>query len=880
MHLRPHRRIALGLLTLALLTGCGGHDDDGPAGETQVTVTLTSEGGPVNGPDGVQLVVPAGAVSSPVEIRIARSSAGAPELPSFLGPTGQVYEITPHGLQLAQPVTIRFPAPANTTTSAPKILVAPLGGEWQGTAARLSNGMLEIDRYSLWFFVLPIPYACSSVDTAKDRYACYWFGLSAPFVTAVPSSALAQPLITDNVGLSFRSVYFARPDCGGSRMQAWRQHIRIDGTRDAQTLVLDQPLNNIDESGDSEFVFGPASSPGFQVTAADNGWIVFAFKFSCRVGSWPTPSCDVGDVGFKVNITSAAPTAPAIAAADPADLAVFQGDPATFNVNPTGTAPLSYQWKRDGVAIAGATGSRYTLPSATQAADNGATFSVDVSSPWGAATSRTAALTVDVAVAPAIGAEEPIDQTVVEGFPATFSVSPTGTPPFSYQWKRGGVAIAGANASSYTLASTTRALDGGATFSVDASNLWGSATSRVATLMVKPVVTGCGFNVTTIASRDQGGVLLPSWDPTGGMAVDPAGNVFVGDTFAIRKIDTAGNVSTLAGSGTRAYVDGPAGAAQFMGPRGVAVDAAGNVYVTDQGSSGADLDYSVRKITPTGVVITLAGGNGLGHADGRGSVVKFDFPYGLCIGTGDSPYTAEAGNRDVRKIAPDGTVSTLAGDPSYRGSMAVDGTGSAAAVPRAGVAGLRCLGQRVCRRRRINHFVAQGHRQRCGHHGRGWQRCGARRRDRPERGIAAVDGHRHGRRRKPLRRRRFAVDSHRAVARCGSRRQRRHQTSLPATPAGLGRSAHAERVFQQRQRWWRPNSASMHELFLPELIDQGQSPGRLLHTADGAGCSATGAASGGEPARAASRLATAKATATRTARRIRGARASRAAAFC
>lgn len=738
MHLRPHRFIALGLAALALLTGCGGHHDDDPAGAAQVTVTITSEGGTVNGPDGVQLVVPAGAVSSPVEIRIARSSAGTPSVPSFLGPTGQVYEITPHGQQFAQPVTIRFPAPAGTNTSAPQILVASPGGDWQATAARLVNGTLEIDRFSLSFFVLPIPYVCSSVDTAKDRYACYWFGLGAPFVTAVPSSAVAQPPITDNVGLSFRSVYFARPDCGGSRMQAWRQHIRSDGARDAKTLVLDQPLANIGESGDAEFVFGPASSPGFQVTAADNGWLVFSFSFSCQLGSWPR-SFSGGDVGFIVNIAAPAPTAPAINAADPADLSVFQGDPATFGVSPSGTAPLSYQWKRNGVAIAGATGSRYTLPSATQAADNGATFSVDVSSPWGVATSRTATLTVDVAVAPAIGAEEPIDQTVVEGFPATFSVSPTGTPPFSYQWKRGGVAIAGATASDYTLASTTLALDDGATFSVDVRNLWGSATSRTAKLTVKPVATGNGFNVTTLVSRDQGGVLLPTWDPTGGMAVDAAGNVFVGDgnrirrftasgvtsvyagsgaegatdgpaatatfaflngmaldaagnlyvadTYAIRKIDTSGNVSTLAGSGTPGYVDGPVGTALFMGPRGVAVDAAGNVYVADQDRSGG-LDYSVRKITPAGVVSTLAGGNGIGHADGRGSVVKFDFPYGLCVSTGGALYTAEAGNRDIRKIAPDGTVTTLAGDPAYRGSVAVDGTGSAALFP--GPAWLAC----------------------------------------------------------------------------------------------------------------------------------------------------------------------------------------------
>ena len=159
-----------------------------------------------------------------------------------------------------------------------------------------------------------------------------------------------------------------------------------------------------------------------------------------------------------------------------------------------------------------------------------------------------------------------------------------------------------------------------------------------------------------------------------GVAVDSAGNVYVADIVndTIRKITPTGVVTTLAGlAGASGSTDGTGSAARFNAPQNVTVDSAGNVYVADA------LNHTIRKITSAGVVTTLAGLAGTsGSADGTGSAARFKFPYGVAGDSAGNVYVGDTGNNTIRKITSTGVVTTLAGLAGTSGSA--DGTGSGA----------------------------------------------------------------------------------------------------------------------------------------------------------------------------------------------------------
>jgi sugar lactone lactonase YvrE len=142
-----------------------------------------------------------------------------------------------------------------------------------------------------------------------------------------------------------------------------------------------------------------------------------------------------------------------------------------------------------------------------------------------------------------------------------------------------------------------------------------------------------------------------------GVAVDSAGNRFIADftNNVIRKVTPGGVVSVLAGSGVSSFADGQGTAASFSGPTGVAVDGSGNVYVSDFGNN------RIRKVTLTGLVSTLAGNGAEAFADGPGASASFSAPYGLAVDGAGNVYVADNGNERIRKVTPAGVVSTLAG---------------------------------------------------------------------------------------------------------------------------------------------------------------------------------------------------------------------------
>jgi len=171
-------------------------------------------------------------------------------------------------------------------------------------------------------------------------------------------------------------------------------------------------------------------------------------------------------------------------------------------------------------------------------------------------------------------------------------------------------------------------------------------------------------------STNSGGTQTPPPDATQarfnqpvGIARDSSGNLYVADSgnHTIRRITPAGVVTTLAGqAGTSGTSDGPGAAARFSALKGIAVDGGGNIYAVD--------NNAVRKINPAGIVTTLAGVSGeLGDADGAGSAARFRRPWGIAVDGSGNAYVADTENSLVRRIAPDGTVSTFAGTRGMRG---------------------------------------------------------------------------------------------------------------------------------------------------------------------------------------------------------------------
>ncbi len=430
-----------------------------------------------------------------------------------------------------------------------------------------------------------------------------------------------------------------------------------------------------------------------------------------------------------------APVAPAITM-QPSSSTVNQGQIASFTVAASGSAPLSYQWKKDGTALPGSSSAMLSIAS-TQPSDAGS-YSVVVTNSAGSATSNAATLTVNPL--PVIQSFTASPGPIAIGGSGVLAWTVTGATSLSVDKSVGTLDtptgtrnVTPTATTTYTLTATNTAgsVTATATLAVDTTPF--QITSFIATPAVVPFGSSstlswayaglplnltldgasvAGFSAPVSPVRRQTYLLAGSngagsdsrslwvaargldllagdvnqqgstngtgsgarfYDPCG-VSADSAGNVYVADSnnHAIRKMTTAGVVTTLAGSLFQpGSTDGTGSGARFNWPRALTVDSVGNVYVADTGN------HTIRKVTTEGVVTTLAGSPGVsGSADGTGSSAYFNLPNGVTVDSIGNVYVADSGNHSIRKVTTAGEVTTLAGSSGIIGSA--DGTGSGA----------------------------------------------------------------------------------------------------------------------------------------------------------------------------------------------------------
>jgi len=196
--------------------------------------------------------------------------------------------------------------------------------------------------------------------------------------------------------------------------------------------------------------------------------------------------------------------------------------------------------------------------------------------------------------------------------------------------------------------------------------VWLSAEAPTQTAWTACVATLAGDGIE--GSADGAAAASRFSDPFGAVG-DAHGNVYVADGNRIRRIGPDGVVSTFAG-GRAGFADGPAATAAFDTPSALAIDRLGNLVVADTGNN------AIRKVAPDGSVSTLAGGGEAGYLDGVGRAARFDGPVGVAVGRDGTVWVADTYNDRIRRIGRDGSVTTVAGSGTPAG---LDGIGAAAA---------------------------------------------------------------------------------------------------------------------------------------------------------------------------------------------------------
>jgi len=204
-------------------------------------------------------------------------------------------------------------------------------------------------------------------------------------------------------------------------------------------------------------------------------------------------------------------------------------------------------------------------------------------------------------------------------------------------------------------------------------NIFFSAGNAVYKLSSSGTLTLVAGNSRAGYSGDGGQAVSAQLNSPVGVALDSAGNLYISDALnnVVRMVSTTGIISTFAGSGVQGYTGdgGPATSARFFRPSGIAVDASGNVYIADR------QNHAVRKVTTDGNINTLAGNRvlsfGYSGNGGPANQAQLTRPTDVCVDSKGNVYIADYGNYVIRQVTTDGNINTYAGNNTE--SFAGDG---------------------------------------------------------------------------------------------------------------------------------------------------------------------------------------------------------------
>ena len=338
---------------------------------------------------------------------------------------------------------------------------------------------------------------------------------------------------------------------------------------------------------------------GVDIVGATSGTYSIASALAGDAGSYTAVATNAAGSATSSAATltiNAAATAPSITS-QPTSVTVTAGGSATFTVAASGSPTPTYQWQKGGVAIAGATSATYSIASVVTG--DAGNYTAVASNSAGSATSAAATLTVSAATsAPAI-TTQPTTQTMALGSSATFTVSASGNPAPTYQWKKGTVAIAGATSATYSIASVV-AGDAGS-YTAVASNSAGNATTAAATLTVSAAT-----NAPTITTQPTSQTVAPGASAT--FTVAASGNPT--PTYQWKK-----GAVTIAGATSATYAIASTVAGDAGNYTAVATNSAGSATssaatLTIQSSSAVTLISSQLVVAGHDVAISATGASG------------------------------------------------------------------------------------------------------------------------------------------------------------------------------------------------------------------------------------------------------------------------------